>query len=473
MSTRTLATGSRWLSLLAGLWFVPPSTTAAGAAPPAPAPAPALTLEQFVTDVRLANPSVAAARAALNATEQRRAAATTLPDPQLRYAIAPQSVGVAGLDTGHILGISQPFPWPGKLSAQGAVADANRDAARATLRDETLMVVALARQTYAEWQFQSAALAANDAQHARLQELAETARGLYRTGAGSQAAVLNAQTRIAELERQALAIRARQTTLAAQMNALRQQPPSARLVADRVADRVATPTALTGRRPTAPHPRGLPDLPEASVLQTLLDTHHPQLAQQRALQDIAASRAALAQLDERPDVRLDVNYLGTLPREENRLQVGVALNLPFGYGGRQKRRANIAAADADQHAARMRAVAMRDQLSATLAAAVADDASAAARAALLVGTILPLARDTVTAHVADYASGAGSITAVLNAETKLLEAHLNLARARADRLIARSVVDRLTGGAMTASLFHNAAGDAPDQPTTQFPGVHP
>jgi outer membrane protein TolC len=389
------------------------------------------TAEQLVDEALAANPGAEALRQSVEAARWQVEPAGALDDPIFSYALAPASLGADDLDPGHIVGIAQPIPWPGKRATRREAARASVDVADAELTQLQLELAQAARVAHARLRVLESALAINLAQQRVLRDLQETATGVYRTGDGSQHAVLRAASRVAQRKREALDWAAQRVAVRARINALRNRP-------------------VTGSVPAPAAWQALPPLPVWSVLQASGREANPELTMLQARSRAARLDRELAELAYRPDLRLTANYLGTLPREENRAQIGIALNLPF---GRAKRDAAAAGADA--------AVARLQSLHADRAAGLAADllehraADQAAQTTQVLhrDELIPLARQTLDAAIADYASGRGDIDAVMDAEEALLSARLGLEQARARQFSQRAQIARITGGSLDKQLF--------------------
>lgn len=408
----------------------PATDTATGTS----ADAALLSPDRLVGQVLANNPGIAALDAAVTAARERITPATRLDDPVLSYALAPASLGADDLDPGHIIGIVQPLPWPGKLAARGDAARA--DAASVQARHASIQRDAIrdARLAYADWYVVHAAIDANRSQQVLLASLADTARGLYRSGSGSQQAVLTAELRRTRRQREALDLGASRQAIAARINALRATPAT---------DAVGPPAAV-------PDLQALPDI---ARLESAMRMHHPELARIDAAGQASQARIRLAELDKAPDFRVSARYLGTLPREENRAQIGVAVNLPFGPGGQARRAAQRAAAQADYEQLAATHQDTRARLVAQLVQRRAAASAARDTVALYDTALLPLARQTLEAVLADYASGAGDVRDVIDAANDVLDARVGAARAAAAVYTHRAELAWLTGGALDHELL--------------------
>ncbi len=391
---------------------------------------PSLAVEALVAEVLQRNPRVESLVHAQMAAQARVRPAGAWDDPILSYALAPESIGVAGLDEGHIVGLAQPVPWPGKRAAKRDAASSMADAADFNRQQGERWAAYLARSAFANWFYVHQALAANLAQQRLLQDLLQTSRSHYANGIGGQHAVLAAELRLVQRRREALAIQAELTSASAQINALREAPASAVL----------------------PSPAPLPVLamlPAVEQLEAALVTH-PQVAALDAQIQAAGARLRLAELASWPDLRVTANYLGTLPREENRTQVGLALNLPFGQAKRADARAVEKSQRAELQAQRRDVLA---QLGAKLQQAVAQAQAATETGRLYTADLLPLARQNLQAARAEYSAGAGSVREVIEAENDLLEARLGAERARRNEYQQHARIAWMTGGAWDTQIL--------------------
>nr|MBV6629545.1 TolC family protein [Oceanococcus sp. HetDA_MAG_MS8] len=394
-----------------------------------------LTADALVEQVMRDNSGLQSLEHAVDAASSREIPAGALDDPILGYAIAPRSIGVHDLDTGHILRFEQPLPWFGKRTTRRAAARSATASENAALDAGQLRAMLMARLLYADWYFVHGALDVNDAQQRALTELEDTAEGLYRSGLGSQGGVLTASLRREQRVQEALTLRANRDGIAARINALRSQP---------VGTRVAPPGAL-------PAQRSLPDL---AVVASALGNDNPDLARLAALEDRSAQQAALAELDYRPDFRLTAQYLGTLPREENRGQIGFVLNLPF---GQRKRDAALDAARSDQARLAAKQIDRRNELLAELASVHAKAQSAIRTFALYHSRLLPLAQQAQEAALADFAAGSGTARDVIDAEEDLLTTRLGALRAETDIYKYEARLRWLAGPAPFESTASNNA----------------
>jgi len=390
-----------------------------------------LTSESLVAEVLRANASIAAARASQQALAAEARRADTLADPQFRYAIAPKSVNDRAVDTGHIVGLSQPLPWPGKLALRRAQAEFRVDAAGYELADARRQLAFEARLAYADYAYLVRALRINAEQQQALDTLVRLAEKRYAAGRGTQQEPLAAQVRLLRLREMQWELEAQRDAARARINALRQATPGAPL---------AEPGGIPWRAEVPPFER---------VVQAAVRAH-PALARLDAETRAAEAAVELEQLARRPDVTLSANYLGTLPREEYRGQLGIAFHLPF---GQQKHNAGEAAAAARVERARAQQSDLRHRLRADARTAYAQWQAADRSRRLYRRELSSLAEQSRETALALYSRGTGDVQAVIDAETEWLSVRTGWLRSRRDAFQALARLAFITGGRMDGQLL--------------------
>lgn len=177
------------------------------------------------------NAAVHAARNRLEAVAMRVPQAASLKDPMLSvtgwpfYPFTPQTA--SGRMTTDLM-VSQEVPWPGKLGAQAAAAEAEVNAARAQLAAAELKVIEEVKRAYYELFYVQRAIRVVTEDREILADLAEVAEARYRTGDASQQEVLRLQAELSNVAGELLRIRqqrdASQAELARQLHVSPETP---------------------------------------------------------------------------------------------------------------------------------------------------------------------------------------------------------------------------------------------------------
>lgn len=383
--------------------------------------------QRLVAAVLARNPGIAALRAAARAAAARVEPAGVLKDPQLSYALAPQTIGGTGL--GQRITLSQAIPWPGTLALRETAARGDAKAAEADLADLRLEIIAAIKAAFAEWYYVHRALSVNKANQALLTELRQVAETRYATGRATQQDALQAEVQLARLQEQALALKRQRRSIRAQINALLYRP----------ADQPLPPPAAVRAQP-AP-------VPPFNALQQIAIETHPELKRLQAKLAAQRTKVGLAKKNFYPEFQLSTGYNSLWEAQDKRWSVGVSISIPW---NRSKYRSLLDAAQADAMQARWHLADRRAKLLSQLAAARAAVVAANKTIALYQERLVPLARANLDAALANYRAGAGAFLEVINALVNKLTTALRLARARANYLRRRAELERRAGGDLPA-----------------------
>jgi outer membrane protein TolC len=387
-----------------------------------------LTPDALVAAIEANNPDLLSAAAAAEAAALRIEPARALADPMLSYAIAPNTIG-SDINVRHIGQFSQPLPWPGKRDLKQAVASHHAEAAAQELEATRLDLLASAQRSFAEWHYLHRAIEINSATHELASELMRVAEGRYAAGRALQQDVLQAELETVLLQERQLALEHERISLRARINALLSRAPEAPL---------PPPAELA-----AP-----PPLPGIQVLRRRAEITHPEIRRIEAQVAATSSQRDLADKAFLPDFSANLGYVGTLDPADKRLQIGVSINVPI---FREKRRAELDAANAELRRDQYALAARRIEILAALESAYTHTHHAIEVVRLYETRLLELAGNNLDAALADYRSGAGQYIHVGEAERRLLQTEQGYERARADYWRMRAELDSAAGGALSAA----------------------
>lgn len=409
------------------------ATTAMSASAP-------LTVEALVAEVLSRNPGLAAMRAAADASAARAKQASSLPDPMLSMAVAPETLGRSySGPANYRVEFSQGLPWPGKLHLKGSAAQYEAEASNEDVAAMRLKLVALTKSAYADWYFAHRALAINARELDLVNTLRDTAVHRYAAGTAAQQDVLLGDLERSRLRQRNLELTGRLDTARAQIDALLGVDGDAPL---------APPTAAL----SSPHTSSYEALRAAAL------TRHPELVR---IQDQLAAQRSRLQLAHKaflPDFSVSTGYNRLWDETEKRWTIGIGISLPIDLG---RRRAAVREAEANIAQAQAGLTERRSQLLAELAQAQAWVTTAGSIIELYERETLPQARDFLGATRLDYVNGRGSFLNVMEAERRLLDIELGLEQARAQKFQGLAELERWAGGPSaeawpTASFDGNA-----------------
>lgn len=311
------------LLVLAGVW------TPVRAQPELPAPvAPALTLPEALRIAVADNPGLADMHARAQAAAEVPSQAGTLPDPKVNLNALNLPVDSFNRSqeamTQMQFGVSQNFPFPGKLRLRREMATYEAEAASQSVDETHLRLLRDVTKTWWELAYLDRAITIIDSNLTLIDQFIDIANTRYSVGKGLQQDVLLGQVERGRLHDRMLQLQGMRGVVVARLNALLARPQY---------ERVQLPVQIDEKLPTLPDP--------AQLLQ--------QSRQQRPLLAVLASRVKaaeanrdLAQKSFYPDFTLAANYglrSGQNPNGSNRddfFSVMLSVDIPLHPGSRQR-----------------------------------------------------------------------------------------------------------------------------------------
>lgn len=385
-------------------------------------PAVASALDALIALARRTNPAVRAAAARVRAAAARVAPAGARPDPMLMAGIQNLPVSSPGFSdfmTMKMIGISQRFPYPGKLALRTRAAADEVTAARDQLAQTELDVTRDVETAYYDLAFADRALAIVRRNAGVLESLVSVSSAQYTAGTGAQADVLRARTEAARLSEEASRLVAQRRATLARLNALLDRPVDtpvphpvipAALVRAAVADstdQIHFTSAALGAAAA-----GSPLLPVDS-LEALAIASSPQLRGRDAMIAAQAARVALARKAHLPDPDVSLTY-GQRNGRSDMISAIVSIPIPLQRG--RKQAAEAAAANADLLALEADRQTAANTLRADVARRASDLEQARTELALYRRAILPQAQAAFASATAGYQVGRTDFTAVIDAQ---------------------------------------------------------
>src|SRR3974390_1052748 len=183
-------------------------------------------LADLLSEAERNNPQIQAAKHEWQSMQQVPMQVATLPDPQV--AIQQVNVGsprpFAGFtnsDFAYIgLGVSQDFPYPGKLKLRRELADKDAEVEEQKVAATLRAVLSDLKMAYFRLAFLRKQSAILEADRALLRQMEQAAEVKYRSGTGNQQEVLQAQLQQTKLLREVTANRLEASKLQAEVKQL-------------------------------------------------------------------------------------------------------------------------------------------------------------------------------------------------------------------------------------------------------------
>jgi len=253
-----------------------------------------LTIEKVIEIALKDNPSLAQMQARYQAVQQIPSQIGSLPDPNIH--INAMNLPVNSFDreqeamTQLQLGISQAFPFPGKLALKERAAEYE---AAAVLENVDEIKLKLQQQVTSSWwqlHYLDRSLEIIDNNLNLLRQFVKIAQTKYKVGDGLQQDVLLAQLELSKILDQQIQVASLRRNQMATLNTLMGRDANKAIL-------LAKPTEKT-----------LPKIASSEILFEKAKERHPIFKRQGNLIDAAASRLDLAKKEYYPDFKLGMTY---------------------------------------------------------------------------------------------------------------------------------------------------------------------
>lgn len=417
-------------------------------------------LRAVVDDVLERSPELAVSRARIDALGHVPAQAGALPDPMASataFALPPETrVGPQRLS----LGARQRIPWPERRRLATERAELDVERAEAGLAAERLRLVTRVRELWAELAFLDAQAEILDDQRRHLELHEEAARARYAAGTGPASGPIRLQAETTRLQTERLAIEDRRAGLLAELSALRDR--SYAEPAGDLEPSLDDPSAEDLESPLA--------TPVAALVDRAFE-RRPEMTAANLGRDLATVGVAVAETSDKPDFELGVAWTFVEPREDSAgrmnppegngddvLAITAGVNLPIRRAWREAQVAEAAAREVGAGAeVRATAVSIRRKVE-ELAARLPIEAR---QLALLRDVLLVQAREAVDSAIAGYRAGSLQALDLLDAEHRLYEVRLAVARARADLAVIRARLEGALGAPLDSMRSEPSEGTLP------------
>lgn len=340
------------------------------------------------------NPSLAKMQARYEALAQIPSQTGALPDPVVSFNALNLPTDSFDLEqeamTQMQVGISQKFPFPGKLSLREEAAEFEAKAAKYSVDEMRLRLSSNVSTKWWQIYYLDRALETVESNLNLLRQFVQVAQKKYEVGDGLQQDVLLAQLELSKLLDKQIQISALRRNQAIQLNLLMSIPGNREVV---LPDKV---------------PNTRPEIADEEILYARARVSSPLLMEKRQKHEAAQSRLSLAQRDYYPDFKLGVAYgnrRGDNPPPINGsrsdfLSVRVGIEIPL-YAGRKQSKA-VKQRSWELAQRRYAVLDTRNAIQGDISTAVTDYQRARERYSLFETGIVPQARQTVQSMMAGY-----------------------------------------------------------------------
>lgn len=405
-----------------------------------------LTLSAALAQAERDSPKLLAIRARYEALKAIPVQEGSLPDPEISFSA--MSLPVDTFDTAQEdmtqlqFGISQKFPFPGKLRLKQEAAEQEAQAAGDNVEELRLKLRRDVEVFWWQLYYLDRALAIVAGNQDLLRQFVEIAKTKYTVGQGLQQDVLLSQLELSRLVDLQLKLKGLRAQKAAQLNALLGRPAD---VPIKLPDQVE---------------RTLIEPPQEAELFVHAERQRPLLAKMRKQIEAARVRVELAKKEFFPDFTLGAFHgfrRGQTPGGKSRpdfLTLSLSMNLPLYFATKQAK-----AVDQRQSELLRERFQWQDawnQVRAEIASALADYRRAREQVRLFEQGILPQARQTVASMLAGYQVGRVDFLNLVSAQITLYNYEIQYWKTLAETRQSLARLEAAVGGPIAT-----APGEAP------------
>ena len=377
------------------------------------------TIADYLKYAALNNPGLEAAFNQWKAALEKVPQETSLPDPRFNYAYYIEEVETRVGPQRQKLGISQTFPWFGKLKLKGNAALEAANAEKEHYEKTKLLLFFRVKSAYYEYYYLGRSVAITKEHIKLLTNLESVARIRFKTGHTSHTAVIQAQVELGKLDDRLRTLVSLREPIVAKLNAALNRPSDASL----------------------PWPQTIPiDNPEFTDKEAFewLAERNPDLNRLDFLAEKEQFAIKLAGKNYYPNITVGLDYVDTdealMPDTpdsgKDPVIAKASVNIPIWY---RKYRAAEKEARLRHAAVREQRVDTENRLEADLKLALYHFRDAARKIALYRDTLIPKANQSLGVAQQGFQAGQVSFISLIDAERLLLEFQLAYERALTDR----------------------------------------
>ena len=385
-------------------------------------------LNVLIDEARKNDPAIHAAESAAMAATFGASQMSTLPDPQFtlqQFSVgSPRPfAGYTNSDFAYIgLGVSQQFPYPGKLKLRGAVADRDTETAKAHLEVVLQDEIETLKTTYFHLAYLQQTLGILQQNAALLQQIEQQAGAHYSTGQGNQRDVLKAQ-----LER---------TKILREISMHHQLVGEDQAVLKRILRRSQDSPAIIPEPLSATFLRYT-----ASELLDKVRGQNPNVQEDAAMIQRNQMAVELAQKEFRPDFEVSYMYENTDRKFRDYYMLSFSVNFPR----RKSRRATLAQAQVNVERAQQEQDAQVQAVLAEVQKQYVTIKASEEQLLIYRDGLIPQAQATIQAGLASYQSNRTDFESLFSSYMDVLNLDLEYQQTLLDHDTAVAHIERLTG----------------------------
>jgi cobalt-zinc-cadmium efflux system outer membrane protein len=408
---------------------------------------PNATLQDVLAMAAMRHPGMKAAFEAWQAALEKSPQVMALPDPKFSYGYFIREVETRVGPQQQRVGLSQMFPWFGKRTLAGQMADQDAEAAWQVYESTKRKLFQSVKTTWNELAYLHESIRITEENIELMKHFERVAQARFRSGS-DVTGVVKAQVEIGKLEDRLLSLQDMILPLITRLNTEMNRPPNTFLPVPKLEN---TQTS---------------QLPIKTTMDAML-LQHPDLAALQAEVEKNRKSIQLALKNNRPDFTLGLDYIqtdssataGISDNGKDPVMITGAFNIPI---WNRKNKAAVRQAESNTSAAQLRLKQRENELQTDLAMELFDYRDAERKLGLYKNSLTPLTENALRVAEQSYQAGQSDFLELIDAQRLLLEFQLSYQRALADRAIATAGLEKLLG-------THSLLPDSTQSPKTTQP----
>jgi outer membrane protein TolC len=388
-------------------------------------------LSELLEEAQKNNPKIEAARQSWQAAKQVPTQVSTLPDPQFNVQQvnvgSPRPfAGYTNSDFAYVgLGVSQDFPYPGKLRLKGEIAKRDADVVQQQYEAVRRSILAGVKSAYVQLAYLSKTLGILESDGQLLQQVEKAADARYRSGMGNQHDLLQAQVERTKLLREITMHHLEVAKLQAQIKQYLNRPQS-------------SPDIEPSELPETPLPNTFEELLSAAKAQ------NPEISGAEKMVERQKLQLDLAHKDFYPDFNVQYMWQRTDPTQFRAYYIlSFGVRVPI-YRGR-KQRSELAQAEAELNRSRSESEVQSQQVAFELRTEYETAQKTSELLKIYREGLLPQARAGFQAGIAAYQNNRQGFQALLASFLDVLHLDEEYWKSIAEREAASARLEQLTG----------------------------
>jgi len=388
-------------------------------------------LSELLAEAEKNNPQIEAARQAGQAAKQVPTQVSTLPDPQfnlqhLSVGSPRPFAGYTNSDFAYLgLGVSQDFPYPGKLRLKGDIAKRDADVVQHQFESVRRSILAGVKSAYFQLAYLSKTLGILESDGELLQQVEKAADARYRSAMGNQQDLLRAQLEQTKLLREVTMHHLEVAKLQAQIKQLLNRAQS-------------SPDIEPSELPETPLPYTFEELLSATKAQ------NPEISGAEKMVERQKLQVDLAHKDFYPDFNVQYMWQRTDPTQFRAYYMfSFGVRVPI-YRGR-KQRPELAQAEAELNRSRSESEVQSQRVAFELRSEYETAEKTAELLKIYREGLLPQARAGFQAGIAAYQNNRQDFPALLTSFLDVLHLDEEYWKSMAERETALAQLEQRTG----------------------------